>query len=165
MCIYEEQLFNSKYLENSVYIRGYLDACYLKDDEYILHLYPQIKIYKNGTIHLSFRVIAPGKDHSIDIDKFTKKFVNLYNIIFKIAEVPPSWVRLYTRALILKSSRDIIDRDKSIKKIKKFNKYINPLIRSTKEEDFTFKEISLDVIGGEGPHLIKQIQFFFYHAE
>ena len=70
-------------------------------------------------------------------------------------------MRLFTRSSILGCSKTITDRYKSIKLVKKFYKYINPLGRTIKEKDFTFRAISLDVIGENGPNPIKKLQFLW----
>lgn len=161
MSFYETKIFDKKYLYEMDYIRGYLEPCYLKNDEYNLHIYPQIKIYSSGPVDISFRIFAPGNDHPIDIESFIKNFVNLYDICFETVEVPPSLMRLFTRSSILGRSKTITDRYKSIKLVKKFNKYINPLGRTIKEEGFTFRAISLDIIGESGPNPIKKLQFLW----
>ena len=65
MSFYETKIFDKKYLYEMDYIRGYLEPCYLKNDEYNLHIYPQIKIYSSGPVDISFRIFAPGNDHPI----------------------------------------------------------------------------------------------------
>ena len=149
MRISELNLFSPQYLNMFSYIRGYLNACYIGLGDRVIALYPMIKIYNNGVLILSFRIIAPINHVEYLIDDFIKYDVNLYQHKADYIEVPPEWVELQTRDLLLWSDGDLVSRYKTQRSINEIDSMINDKIKEINEIDFTFQVLHLKDGGDE----------------
>jgi hypothetical protein len=138
MRISELNLFSPRYLNIFSYIRGYLNACYMSINGRIVVLYPQIKIYNNGVFLLSFRIIAPKNHIEYPIDTFIKYDINLYRYKADYVEVPPEWLKLHIRDLLLWSKGSVISRYKALHTINEINSNIDSKIREINDGDFKF---------------------------
>lgn len=80
------------------YVRSFLGKCILfKDDlERQIHLYPLLTVYETGVMSVEFRTISPAKQ--LTLDDFITGAVNLQQIAFDRAEVPPALSRLASSA-------------------------------------------------------------------
>lgn len=84
----EEHLLSTFYTETFQYIRCFLNKIIAEDDMFRYQLYPMLKIYKSGTIHLSFRTISSERYIATNLEKYITKEVNLYKIKFNSIKIP-----------------------------------------------------------------------------
>jgi len=148
MRFFELHLFNSLYLETFSYIRGFLGACYMKQGERTIALYPQIKLYHNGIIILSFRVISPGIEYPID--SFIENDVNLFKHNTDSIKVPPEWIQLDTRSIFSQPIKGIWNRCKTWNFVKEIDSLIATNIENVDEQEFSFKVAPLDLNNKKG---------------
>ena len=95
----EKKIFgNDLYLPSS-YVRAFLGQCNLivtDHPESKILIYPTILIYESGVILLEMRTI--GRDSSVSLQQFISDSVNLFQMKFERAEVPPRLAMLATKA-------------------------------------------------------------------
>lgn len=96
----EKDIFNFSYLNSFHYIRCFIDPIYIYENKTLSILYPQLKIYNNGVILITFRIIS-SKD-PISSDDFISKYLNLYRHNFDLIEIPVELLRYAYRASLLK---------------------------------------------------------------
>ncbi|MBI5679633.1 MAG: hypothetical protein HZC47_01870 [Methanobacterium sp.] len=73
-------IFKKEYLDSFSYIRGYINSCYMEKDGKTIVLYPQIKLYNNGVMEVSFRIEllkSENEPPKYEIDDFIEKLVNI----------------------------------------------------------------------------------------
>ena len=131
-------------LQNVSYIRGFLTPIYFIKGGSRVSLYPQIKLFNNGVIILSFRMIAP--DRVITSSDFVERYLNLYQHPFEDMKVPPSLIELDHKNLYLAPLplRSIRSRWVLARLIWKLQEEIPKHIEVDETEDFTFKAVSTD---------------------
>jgi hypothetical protein len=144
MRISELRLFGPEYLESFSYIRGYLNACYIYQGDRVVTLYPQMKIYNNGIFNLTFRLLAADDRREYPIDAFIEHDVNFFKHKADFVEVPPDWIRLFSRDIFTQFGNDILKRYKIQRSIKEIDKIIDIKIKKIDEIVFKFETIHLD---------------------
>lgn len=141
----EIKLLSEKYLETFAYIRGYIGACYLIQGGRTVIVYPQIKIYNNGVVTISFRVISPKRDYPLDV--FVKNDVNFPLLDVQNIEAPPELVKIYNRSIYSQADalfcNNIKGRYKTWKLTEDMDKIIDDSTITYNEGDFSFKDVSL----------------------
>ncbi|NLI15384.1 MAG: hypothetical protein GX409_03760, partial [candidate division Zixibacteria bacterium] len=73
---YEKEIYSDFVIGNLVYIRGVLDIFLLNLDGLLIRLYPMLKIYENGVITISYRILPTERD--INIDYLVENIINLF---------------------------------------------------------------------------------------
>ncbi|MFZ3113672.1 MAG: hypothetical protein WA111_12100, partial [Methanothrix sp.] len=131
-------LFSPRYLKILSYIRGYLNPCYMSINGRIVALYPQIKRYNHGVFLLSFRVIAPNSHIDYSVNTLIEYDINLYQYKADYIEVPPEWLKLHIRDLLLWSNEGLINRYKALRTINEINSNIDRKIKEINDGDFKF---------------------------
>lgn len=149
MRISELNLFTPQYLDVFSYIRCYLNACYMSIGERVIALYPQIKIYDNGVINLTFRILASKGHGNYPLNCFMKYYVNLNDIIADYIEVPPEWLKLYLKDCLEWTNKSILDRYKTLNSMNELEANINKKIKEINEIDFNFHVSRLGVKDGD----------------
>lgn len=141
-------LFSEKYRQSFPYLRCYFNACYLKRGHGTIALYPQIKLYANGTYNLIFREIAPS-DFTYYLEAFIENEVNLPKHRLDCIEIPPELMKYRSRSKY-KFEISRLPFHKKIKRIilknrfiKNTDSFIEKNTKEVKEEDFSFKVFPL----------------------
>jgi hypothetical protein len=139
MVLSESRVFNEKYLNSFQYLRGFLGTCRLKKDNRTISLYPQIKLYNNGVLDLSFRELGP-KGFEYYINSFIENELNLSRLDLDNIEVPPALIKLnnifrYSELPFSKKFKAFI-RGKSLKKA---NEIVQNKTKTIKEGNFSYK--------------------------
>lgn len=107
------------------YIRGFLEPCVFEYEDRRIHLYPQIKIYQNGVITVSLRVISPTIP--IDSDSFIDNFLNLHFQGTRVLLVPPALLLWDSNYWLLKGSKDQLNtkgRVADLRELKRIKKIV-----------------------------------------
>lgn len=144
MRIYELKLFTGQYLETFTYIRGYLNAFYMTQGGRVVNIYPQIKIYDNGVVNLSFRLLAHHSHIPYPVNIFIENEVNLYKHRAECIEVPPEFLKLYIRDLMCSDNGGLISRYRQRCFVKEMDSSIDANIKKVDGSDFTFYVTSVD---------------------
>ena len=79
MFFYESDIFNGIYFNSFQYIRCFLEPIYLYEHKSFKILYPQVKIYDNGVVLITYRMTSSKKQ--ISVDDFIPEYLNLYKTI------------------------------------------------------------------------------------
>jgi hypothetical protein len=152
---YEKDLFSDEYLEYS-YIRAYLDAFYFMLNENTYTLYPQLKIYDNGVIILSFRI--SGTESNYEIANFVKKEVKLQEYKVDQVIIPTELVKIldeyndYSRKKIWDQFNIFYWLDKR-NKLKKLDSLLTKHTKTITDMDIVFNMVSIDVVYEELPYM------------
>lgn len=137
MFFYESDIFNSIYFNSFTYIRCFLEPIYLYEQKSYKILYPQIKIYDNGVVLITYRVISSKKQ--ISVDNFIPEYLNLYKHNFDSILLSPGLLKLIYRAFLL--DEIVMGNFRGYKFGKKVN-FVDEKIDSNSivinEGDFTF---------------------------
>lgn len=99
MFFYESDIFNSLYFNSFSYIRCFLEPIYIYEQKSFKILYPQVKIYDNGVVLITYRIISSKKQ--ISTENFIPEYLNLYKHNFDSILLSPGILRLSYRALLL----------------------------------------------------------------
>lgn len=134
MKIAENSLFTDVFSYNNSYIRGFVSEFSIKCNNSILNLYPQLKIYNNGIIILTFRMIAG--DRVLDIEDFLNNRINLHSAIFEDIFIPKEISKLIVFILMGKKNKN--------KKI--IEKWTEKIKIDSDNEDFNFEKCSIKEI-------------------
>ncbi|PEW67022.1 hypothetical protein CN448_19020 [Bacillus cereus] len=78
---HQRNLFTEMLNVKNRYIRAFLGKIYLKNEDMVVALYPQVKIYENGVVLLSLRKFCGNDD--IPVGDFINNYVNLFTERFQ----------------------------------------------------------------------------------
>jgi len=144
---YELNVFSDITVENLVYIRGFLDVCIISTDDHIINLYPIIKLYENGVIIITYRIISPKKEY--DLDYLINNDLNLFKKDIKDIKLSPKIIMLDGKEFLLRDKVNFITRIKNIRKIKAVNNIIKLKSKKTQLNDYEFTLCSIDPLNIE----------------
>jgi hypothetical protein len=144
---FQEMILHGDYVQDSMfYLRGYLDPCFigLEGNERVL-LYPHIKLYSNGVLLLSFRMLSP--ETPLAIDEVVDRHVNLFAKTTRHAEAPPNVLRWSARDTILSLDGNPLKRYTNLKALGQVIEDINAASYEESFPAFTHEFVSLDPKG------------------
>lgn len=150
------------------YVRAFLGQCKLISEDETgrseILLYPVLLIFQSGVMVLELRTISP--DTPTELDHFIHGAVNLFRHPFDRAEVPPSIVKLATRAYY-HSYRGWSFRYRLalIWLERGHDKAVRELTKSYEEGDFTFDLAPLSTSDeSRGPEKLSTLALTLFHT-
>lgn len=134
----ESNLLNAKYRSSFSFIRGFMNPCRFKSGPRPVILYPQIKLYDNGTISIFFRQLSP--DFEYPVESFIEHEVNLFRNEIDEMETAPEIMKLSNRfSFYERSFKFKLYYSFKLKAIfKAMDKSIEKHTQHVKEGDFSF---------------------------
>lgn len=91
----ESNLLKAKYLNSFSFIRCFMNPCRFKSGQRPVILYPQIKLYNNGTFNISLRQISPTFEYPVE--SFIENEVNIFTNKIDEMEMAPEIMKLSNR--------------------------------------------------------------------
>jgi hypothetical protein len=140
MRYFENTSYNREYLESFSYIRAYLGVCYLKKGYHTIVIQPQIKLYKNGVVNISFRITSPLGHRTVD--ELLENEVDLYKYNADKISVPPQLVKLSTLSSRFNIFKKSADAENNSRWIERIDAYLASKMK-TIYRDYTFCVVPL----------------------
>lgn len=148
-CIYQASsmrsfelfLFNQIFLEQTAYVRAFMQPALFSFEQKQIILYPQVKLYQNGVMIISFRIIAPN--HSYPINNLIENEVNLYKHNADDIQISPALLRLNIHVPLSHENNNPASRYQTRQSILFLNKTINENYTYTEFENFSHQFISI----------------------
>jgi hypothetical protein len=137
----EIKLLGPGYIDTFSYILLYLSPICVTEQGHHIFLYPQIKLFTNGVIIISFR--EKHSKTTYEIDCLIKNDVNLALHHQDALEIPLGLARIHLRCSVLKNGARILKRLKVLNKANDLNKYIDTHKRSYTDNGITFEVFPL----------------------
>lgn len=111
----ELDLLNPTMYEGVDYVRGIVTPCVFQGAMGSATLYPQITLYENGVLNVTYRLLAP-KD-SLLVDEFVENYLNLAAHEMNELLIPPGLMSLDTKNYLLNS--EVRDRRQALIELKR----------------------------------------------
>jgi hypothetical protein len=136
----ELDLLHPTMSEGVDYVRGVLSPCIFEGAIGSVSLYPQITLYENGVLNVTYRLLSPKG--SMPIDEFVENYLNFFRHHMDDLRLPPALMRLDTKNYLL--AREVKDRSKALKEIQKIEDLIHNNARVESHGAFEHNLISVN---------------------
>jgi hypothetical protein len=138
----ELDVLNREMTESIHYVRGVMSPCVFESSFGEISLYPQLTLYENGVLNVTFRVISPSKTTNLDV--FIEDYLNLFKHHVDELKVPPSLVNLDARNLLL--HKDQKDRRAALVDLKRVERLVkeNTVMDSRGDFEYSLVSVNLD---------------------
>lgn len=144
MRYFELLLFNQIFLEQTAYVRAFMQPALFSFEQKRIILYPQVKLYQNGVMTICFRIIAPN--HPYPINDLIENEINLYKHNADDIQISPALFGLNIRVPLSHKNNNPASRYRTLRSISFFNRIINENNENftyIKFKDFSHKFISI----------------------
>ncbi|WP_410720286.1 hypothetical protein [Brevibacillus sp. SIMBA_076] len=138
---FHEQKLYKHFEENNKYIRIFFGGCYLRENNRLISIYPQIKLYKNGIVLISFRKMLP--DIHLTSEEFIEDEVNIVTKSFNEILLPPGIIFANELESRKSSKYRIFNRKSQYKTIARILVTIKMATQPIHETDFSFNVIPM----------------------
>jgi hypothetical protein len=117
MRFHESTIFSENLNARINYIRGYLGIAMIHKGESMSLIYPELKLYQNGVLTISFRAFSPDK--TIDTTTLINEFINIPMVNTNIVFVKPELLKIDLNWAIKRQEGNIIQKYSDIKSLRK----------------------------------------------
>ncbi|MGD8191526.1 hypothetical protein ACQCN2_16220 [Brevibacillus ginsengisoli] len=136
---FNEQKLYKHFEKNNSYIRIFFGGCYLREEGKLLSVYPQIKLYKNGILLVTFRKMLP--DTNLTIEEFINYEVNIVTKSFDEILLPAGIIFANELASRKSSKYKLYNRKSQYNTLAKVMTNIKNSSKLIRETDFCFNVI------------------------